>query len=132
MTKHILRRAKSLGGDASFLRDAATLEAQLKILEITQLRILDAQQSAPQADPRASVLKLKGVELRQAASELLMRQAGIEALRVAQVDGRTAPDEADDPTGTIAPNYFILRAASIYGGSSEIQKTIIAKRILGL
>jgi hypothetical protein len=42
------------------------------------------------------------------------------------------PDEADDPTGSIAPNYFILRAASIYGGSSEVQKTIVAKGIAGL
>lgn len=129
MTKHVLRRIKSLaGGDSGVAIKAAAIEAELRMLEVTQLRILDAQRRSDDADPRSSVLKLKGVELRQAASELLVQVAGTAALRVG-VDG---PDTVADPIGTALPNYAILRAASIYGGASEVQKTIIAKNVLGL
>jgi alkylation response protein AidB-like acyl-CoA dehydrogenase len=127
MTKHILRRAKMHGAAERFARETTAIEAELKILEITQLRILDAQSRTDAADPRSSILKLKGVELRQAASELLLRSAGPAALR-----DWGEPDGVTDPLATVAPNYFILRAASIYGGASEVQKTIIAKTVLGL
>jgi alkylation response protein AidB-like acyl-CoA dehydrogenase len=129
MTKHILRRGKRLmQGDAGFARKSAAIEAELKVLEITQLRIMDGQARSGAADPRSSVLKLKGVELRQAASELLLSAMGAAGLREADGD----PDGDPDPMTTVAPNYFTLRAASIYGGASEVQKTIIAKTLLEL
>ena len=135
-TKHILRRGKALAaerGEADlFARRAAALEAELKVLEITQNRLLAAQTQAAGGDPRTSLLKLRAVELRQQASELLARYAGAQALRVHEADGAAAPDCAADPLATVLPNYFILRAASIYGGASEVQKNIIAKTILGL
>lgn len=132
MTKHLIRRIKRLAGDdKTKLRKAAAIEAELKILEITQLRILDAQRQMDGPDPRSSVLKLKGVELRQAASELLLQTAGVEALEV-QTDETPLGPEGSEWVGAIMPNYVILRAASIYGGSSEVQKTIVAKTILGL
>jgi alkylation response protein AidB-like acyl-CoA dehydrogenase len=59
---------------------------------------------------------------------LLMQAAGLQALRVHPGTLDNQPDEIS----AIAPNYFILRAASIYGGASEVQKTIIAKAMLGL
>ncbi|WP_294198229.1 acyl-CoA dehydrogenase family protein [uncultured Sphingomonas sp.] len=129
MTKHILRRIKAqAGSDAGVLARAAGIEAELRMLEVTQLRILDAQRRSEGPDPRSSVLKLKGVELRQAASELLVQTIGPAALR-AEAAG---PEAAVDPVGTALPNYAILRAASIYGGASEVQKTIVAKTMLGL
>lgn len=132
MTKHLVRRVKRLaGGDEAVLRKAAAIEAELKILEITQLRILDAQRGSNAADPRSSVLKLKGVELRQAASELLLEAAGPAALEIANDEEPFGEDDAEW-LGSIMPNYGILRAASIYGGSSEVQKTIVAKTLLGL
>ena len=132
MTKHLIRRIKRLAGDdVSILRKAAAIEAELKILEITQLRILDAQHGSSAPDPRSSVLKLKGVELRQAASELLVQAAGPRALEVRTDEEAFGPDNAEW-LGTILPNYGILRAASIFGGSSEVQKTIVAQTILGL
>lgn len=132
MTKHLIRRVKRLaGGDQAVMRKAAAIEAELKIVEITQLRILDAQRGSNAPDPRSSVLKLKGVELRQAASELLLEAAGPAALEVRCDEDPFGPDEAEW-LGTIMPNYAILRAASIYGGSSEVQKTIVANTILGL
>jgi alkylation response protein AidB-like acyl-CoA dehydrogenase len=65
------------------------------------------------------------VELRQAASELLLRTAGCRALEFAYEGDGLAPLEA-------ASNYLTLRAASIYGGASEVQKNIIASTLLGL
>ncbi|KHK89150.1 acyl-CoA dehydrogenase family protein [Novosphingobium malaysiense] len=132
MTKHLIRRIKRLAGDdQAVMRKAAAIEAELKILEITQLRILDAQRKMTGPDPRSSVLKLKGVELRQAASELLLEAAGGQALEERTDEDPLGP-ENEEWLGTIMPNYSILRAASIYGGSSEVQKTIVAKTLLGL
>lgn len=132
MTKHLIRRVKRLAGsDPAVMRKAAAIEAELKILEITQLRILDAQRGSNEPDPRSSVLKLKGVELRQLASELLLEAAGPHALEVCTDEQGFGP-EGEEWLGTIMPNYSILRAASIYGGSSEVQKTIVAKTLLGL
>lgn len=132
MTKHLIRRVKRLvGDDPVILSKAAAIEAELKILEITQLRILDAQRGSNAPDPRSSVLKLKGVELRQAASELLLEAAGPQALEVHNDEEPFGSDD-EEWIGTIMPNYTILRAASIYGGSSEVQKTIVANTILGL
>lgn len=132
MTKHLIRRIKRLAAsNSSVIRKAAAIEAELKILEITQLRILDAQRGSNEPDPRSSILKLKGVELRQAASELLLEAAGLPALEVRTDEDPFGGDD-EEWLGTIMPNYAILRAASIYGGSSEVQKTIVAKTILGL
>jgi alkylation response protein AidB-like acyl-CoA dehydrogenase len=132
MTKHLVRRIKRLAGDdLAILTRAAAIEAELKILEITQLRILDAQRGSSAPDPRSSVLKLKGVELRQAASELLLEVAGNAALEIC-TDEDPAGEDGTEWLGTIMPNYAILRAASIYGGSSEVQKSIVASAMLGL
>lgn len=135
MTRHLLRRARSIADSSGRSNEvagpAAKIEAELTILEITQLRVLDAQRGMTEADPRSSLLKLKGVELRQAASELLLHAAGPASLEIMSEHGHA--DDADkDWPGMIAPNYFILRAASIYGGSSEVQKTIVARTLLGL
>ena len=104
------------------------LEADLKALEITQMQVLARQSrdggAAP--DPASSILKIKGSQLQQDATELLMDIAGPNGLR-AEVAG------VDDPTGATAmAAYFNFRKVSIYGGSNEIQRNIIAKTILGL
>jgi alkylation response protein AidB-like acyl-CoA dehydrogenase len=132
MTKHLIRRIKRLAADDMVvLTKAAAIEAELKILEITQLRILDAQRGSSAPDPRSSILKLKGVELRQGASELLVEAAGARALEIC-CDDNGFGNDGEEWLGTIMPNYAILRAASIYGGSSEVQKTIVAGTMLGL
>ncbi|MEO5640708.1 MAG: acyl-CoA dehydrogenase family protein, partial [Sphingomicrobium sp.] len=131
MTKHLVRRIKQLAGEnGGLLERLAMIEAELQILDVTQLRILDDQRNSTGPDPRSSILKLKGVELRQAASELLLEAVGENALEV-RGDDEVADD--DGPwIGSVMPNYAILRAASIFGGSSEVQKTVIAKSLLGL
>ncbi len=134
MTRRLISRAKAMANDEAaglsekarerVLQKAAVIEAELKALEITQLRVLSAQKPGV-ADPRSSILKIKGVELRQAASELLLRTAGRLAFEFAYEGEGLAPFEA-------ASNYLTLRAASIYGGASEVQKNIIASTVLGL
>jgi alkylation response protein AidB-like acyl-CoA dehydrogenase len=140
MTKRLIARAKALAaqapGESGSLADeprfrerAAALEIELKALEITQLRLLDAMRGGSHApDGRASILKVKGTELRQAASELLLQAAGTRAWRAAADEF----DAAADAHTTIAATYLNLRAASIYGGSNEVQKNILAKTLLGL
>lgn len=147
MTKHLLRRAKALAADVSeqdrplsedrgFREALAAVEIELMALEITQARLLSAMKThAEKPDPRSSILKIKGVELRQASSELLMRAAGPLAAPACGEFEELVGDEAaalTDWSTTVAPIYCGLRAASIYGGSNEIQKTIIAKSVLGL
>ena len=136
MSKHLLRRAKALAAQvdddpAALTRvreQAARIEIELKALEITQMRLLDAmREHAARPDARASILKVKGTELRQAAAELLLQVAGPAAARCADEFDATA-----DAATAIAPIAFNLRAASIYGGSNEIQKNILAKAVLGL
>ena len=136
MSKHLLRRAKALAmqtdDDAAALtrlrEKAALIEIELKALEITQMRLLDAmREHATTPDARSSILKVKGTELRQAAAELLLQVAGPAAARCAGEFDDTA-----DAAATIASTAFTLRAASIYGGSNEIQKNILAKAVLGL
>ena len=128
---------KPLAETERFREKVAALEVELKALEITQMRVIANSRNLPPGvqDPASSVLKLKGTELQQAATEILMEIAGANAMAwQSEHLWGTATDEPIGPewAATIAPDYFYTRAASIYGGSNEIQKNVIAKRILGL
>jgi pimeloyl-CoA dehydrogenase large subunit len=137
-SKQLVRRIRELaartrrGGRAvldevTFRERLAAVEIELKALEITQLRVVAAaQQRRGRADPLSSLLKIRGSEIQQALSELLLEVAGAEAARAA------ASEAADAWTAAVAPRYFNWRKLSIYGGSNEIQRNIIAKAILGL
>ena len=80
-----------------------------------------------QPNPASSVLKLRGSQLQQIATELLVEVAGPDALP-ADGDDISSPNWAQ----TSAPHYLNYRKTSIYGGSSEVQRNIIASTILGL
>jgi pimeloyl-CoA dehydrogenase large subunit len=146
-TKERLRRVRELaastradGGrlidDERFLEKLAAVEVELKALEITQLRVVAAEAaSGGRPDPASSILKIKGSELQQAATALLLQVAGPDALPALGGDQDALANEP--PIGpvwadTIAPTYFNWRKLSIYGGSNEIQKSIVARAILGL
>ncbi|MDX8483307.1 acyl-CoA dehydrogenase family protein [Mesorhizobium sp. VK24D] len=126
-----------LANQAAFLEKVGAVEVQLKALEITQLRVVaeaSKQQSGAQ-DAASSILKLKGSEIEQATAELLMDVVGPYALPYVSEEERTTGDTQNiGPAwaAMIAPAYFLSRAVSIYSGTSEIQKNIIAKAILGL
>jgi len=147
-SKYRLQKAKELAqqvyiGDTAlaeterFREKVAVVEVELKALEITQMRVIANSLNLPPGvqDPASSVLKLKGTELQQATTEILMEVAGAHAMaQQSEHLWGTAKDEPIGPawSASVAPDYFYTRAASIYGGSNEIQKNVIAKRILGL
>ena len=132
-TKRALAELKKVAVDRDLLKDpllaaqVVELENELLALELTALRVV-ANSADGKPHPASSVLKLKGTELQQAVSELFVDVAGPLAL-AAHVEGET---DVPDWARLSGPNYLNLRKASIYGGSNEIQRQIIAKTILGL
>lgn len=112
--------------DPLFAARIAELENELLALELTQLRVV-SQSSEGKPNPASSVLKMRGSELQQAATELLLDIAGPDALPVGA--GDIGSPEWAQRTG---PSYLNYRKTTIYGGSSEVQRTIIASSILGL
>ncbi|MEV0852672.1 acyl-CoA dehydrogenase family protein [Nocardia fluminea] len=112
--------------DPVFAARLAELENELLALELTQLRVV-SNSVAGKPNPASSVLKLKGTDLQQAATELLLDIAGADALPVG-ADDIASPAWAQH-TG---PGYLNYRKVTIYGGSSEVQRSIISSTILGL
>jgi pimeloyl-CoA dehydrogenase large subunit len=122
--------------DPIFRMKLAAAEVELKALEMTQMRVIAASRGAAKGkpNPMSSVLKVKGSELQQTTTELLMDVVGPYALpyQPEQSDRWNEPAIGPDWASTIAPTYFNTRKVTIYGGSNEIQRNIIAKAILGL
>jgi len=123
--------------DPIFRMKLAAVEVELKALEMTQMRVIaDKRGKTGKPNPASSVLKIKGSELQQATTELLMDVVGPYALpfEPEREDGERWNEPAIGPdwAASIAPTYFNTRKVSIYGGSNEIQRSIIAKAILGL
>ena len=129
-TKRVLARAKELGAelvkDDPLLRARIIeLENELLALELTALRVV-AHSEGGEPHPASSVLKLKGTELQQAVSELVVDLGGPDTL----ASGEEGDTESWYRRST--PTYLNLRKASIYGGSNEVQRQIISRTILGL
>lgn len=130
-TKRVLASAKELAKDrldepwvaARF----AELETELLALELTALRVV-AHSSDGRPHPASSVLKLRGTQLQQAVTELVLDLAGPGGLASGGGDGSAV----DEWARVAPPRYLNLRKASIYGGSNEVQRQIIAGTILGL
>ena len=123
--------------DERFREKLASIEIDLKALELTQLRVVaaDAKRgNTGRPDPASSILKIKGSEIQQATTHLLMEVMGPYAMPyMAEDDDRwNEPSDVPDYALHAAPAYFNNRKVSIYGGSNEIQKNIIAKAVLGL
>ena len=119
--------------DPFFRVRLAAIEVELKALEMTQMRVIASRRDDGKPDPTSSVLKIKGSEIQQATAELLMEVVGPYALPYQDPDSQAnEPAVGFDWAGPLAPAYFNNRKVSIYGGSNEIQRGIIAKAILGL
>ncbi|UMR29061.1 acyl-CoA dehydrogenase family protein [Massilia sp. MB5] len=128
-----LKHGKPLLEDPLFAAKVANLEIELMALEVTVLRTIAQEDQAP--GPQASLLKVRGSEIQQMLTELMLEAAGPAALPFdpAYLDGE-APHAAggDDAAAPLAGYYFNTRKTTIYGGSNEIQKNIITQMILGL
>ncbi len=121
---------RSLMDDPRFRDKVSRVEIELLALEITNLRFLDQMRRTGQ--PRGadvSLLKIKGTEIQQALTELMMQAIGPQAQPYQPVGGN---DGLDEFAALLAPRYCNFRKTSIYAGSNEIQHNIIAKMTLGL
>ena len=130
-----VRGAEPLANDKNFMRKLAALEVELKALEYTELRTLAAVKSGKAPGPESSILKIKGTEIQQAIDTLYLQAAGYYSLPYVPQQCQPGFDEERVGEGRetqSALRYFNNRKASIYGGSNEIQKNIIAKHVLGL
>jgi len=117
--------------DMRFRTRLTEVEVQLKALEMTTLRVLADENRAlkdRKPNPASSVLKIRGTEIQQAVSELYVMAAGPYGLAATGVGEGELPDWTVLAQGT----YFNWRKQSIYGGSNEIQKNIMAKAFMGL
>ena len=118
--------------DAFFRRKVAELEIDLTALEFTELRTLAGESSGQGPGPESSILKIKGTEIQQRLTELTLEAAGHygapHLLGLPHNEAAIGPMDARGAAG----DYFNTRKTSIYGGSNEIQRNIIAKMVLGL
>lgn len=146
-SKQQMRRLKSIAGqelsegdplwhDARFRDRVAETEIDLLALEQTNLRVLCDESAGRGPGPEASLLKIRGTEIQQQITELMAETVGYYGLpydKTVLMEGwgdlsPVGPDYA----APLLPHYFDWRKSSIYGGSNEIQKNIIAKAVLGL
>ena len=121
--------------DSFFKRKIAELEIDLLALEYTELRTLASESAGKGPGPESSLLKVKGTEIQQRITELALEAAGhygAPFFRGFPEDGGNALPIGPDYAHRTAPTYFNVRKTSIYGGSNEIQRNIIAKMVLGL
>lgn len=137
--KQQLARVRSVAAQQGIEHDPvlrqriAQFEAELMALEFTGLRMLSANQQSRAPGLEASVLKVRGTELRQAIHELLVDVAGPQAVpfeeRAMTLEG--AEDFASPPgLASLAANYLDSRKLSIYGGANEVQRNLIARAAL--
>jgi alkylation response protein AidB-like acyl-CoA dehydrogenase len=129
------KHGRPLLDDPLFGTRLAQVEIELMALEITNLRVVSAEAERRAPGPEASLLKIKGTEIQQAISEMMMQAVGPYALPFREEAVETG--EAGEPVGPpyaapLAATYCNMRKTSIYGGSNEIQKNIITQMILGL
>jgi alkylation response protein AidB-like acyl-CoA dehydrogenase len=135
--KEVMSNGRPLIEDPVFRQRVAQFEVDIKALDITQLRVVSAHDKARDGkpDPLTSVLKIKGTELLQSTTEMVMDVGGplsmpdwAQELAALSNEPELGPAWATETTRS----YLMLRAASIYGGTNEIMKNIVSKAVLGL
>jgi alkylation response protein AidB-like acyl-CoA dehydrogenase len=127
------KHGRPLLEDPSFAARVAQVEIDLMALEITNLRVISAEAERRAPGPEASLLKIKGSQIQQALTELMMQAVGPYGLSFERESterlGEWAVPAHAAPLGA---TYCNVRKTTIYGGSNEIQKNIISQMILGL
>ena len=125
---------RSLLANPFFKRKIAELEIDLTALEYTELRSLAGENAGKGPGPESSVLKIKGSEIQQRLTELALEAVGHYGAPYFRGfgEGDNQHPIGPDYAHRTAPTYFNTRKTTIYGGSNEIQRNIIAKMVLGL
>ncbi|MDO7634915.1 MAG: acyl-CoA dehydrogenase family protein [Porticoccaceae bacterium] len=131
-----LRAAAEVNGGQAMIKDPifqlrlSDIEMELMALEYTELRVFASMAAGGQPGPESSLLKIKGTEITQAIQEL--------QLQLASYYGGALQGDLDNTelghnfANEARRNYMYGRAATIYGGSNEVQRNVIAKAVLGL
>ena len=133
-----IARAEMAGGkplieNPHFAARVAQVEIDLMAMSTTNLRIVSRAAAGQAPGVESSMLKVKGTIIRQEINDLARRAAGVYAMPFASeaVEGSNAALPDPLAAGPVAAQYFNNRKLSIYGGSNEIQRSIIAKTFLG-
>jgi alkylation response protein AidB-like acyl-CoA dehydrogenase len=121
--------------DMRFRDEIAKLEVDVVALEMMVLRVLSAEKSGKQSLDIAGLLKIRGSEIQQRYSELMMLAAGPYAVPLID-EAMEAGWQGDYPGSAIhcaplAGTYFNMRKTTIYGGSNEVQRNIVSQVVLG-
>lgn len=131
MLGQLKERVSKLPPDPVLRVKVAEVESDLEALRFTAYRVLADELSGREPGPVVSVLKVRGSEIQQALTDLLMQVGGLEAL----VHPFTLPDGrplVPAEQAHMAQQFFDRRKLTIYGGSAEIQRNIIARQIVGV
>jgi len=121
--------------DPDFLRKLSEIDIQISAMEFVELRTFSALSSGQPVGPESSMLKCRGTELQQDVAALTLEAVGNYVqpfVQDTQTRGANEPRPGPIYAATSAPYYFSVRKASIYAGSNEIQRNIMAKAVLGL
>ncbi len=130
-----IAKAEGVWDDTRFRDEIAKLEVDIVALEMLVLRVLSAEKSGKNSLDIAGLLKIRGSEIQQRYSELMMLAAGPYALPFIR-EAMEAGWQGDFPGGAtglapLAATYFNMRKTTIYGGSNEVQRNIVAQTVLG-
>jgi hypothetical protein len=136
-----IARAEGVWEDARFRDQVALLEVDIVALEMLVLRVLSAEKSGKQSLDIAGLLKIRGSEIQQRYTELMMLAAGPYAIPFLR-EAMDAGWQGDQALGGLFPGgawhcaplagtYFNYRKTTIYGGSNEVQRNIVAQTVLG-
>jgi alkylation response protein AidB-like acyl-CoA dehydrogenase len=129
----IVERGRPLLKDPAFLRKLTDVEIELLALEYTELRMLAAETGGKAPGVEVSMLKVRGTEVQQRLNELELEAFGPHAaLRARGATSADGEPVAMPAAVDVADTYFNMRKTSIFGGSNEIQRNILAKAVLGL
>lgn len=128
---------KPLIQDKDFATKVASIEIKVEALDFTERRIFSKLGAGEAVGPESSLLKCHGSELQQSITELALEAAGMRAAPLvrdswAHLAGSNVSLPVPDDFITALPNYLSYRKASIYAGSNEIQRNIMAKLVLGV
>ncbi len=131
--REAVKDGRPLIEDARFRDRMARVEVELMALELTNLRMLDQmRRSGRPPGAEVSILKIRGTEIHQTLAELFVQAAGPFAQPLVPLEATDEFDDFQDFAAALMPKFLNLRKMTIYGGSNEIQRNIIAKMILGL
>jgi hypothetical protein len=129
-----IAKAEGVYDDQRFRDQIALLEVDIVALEMLVLRVLSAEKSGKQSLDIAGLLKIRGSEIQQRYTELMMLAAGpfsVPFIREAMDAGWQGDHVGAAHVAPLAAMYFNYRKTTIYGGSNEVQRNIVAQTVLG-